>query len=135
MIIDRYDMQIYPRKLWVATGWGKEVTSRFKNIDGSELEDVSSKAYAETYDVEDKRSGHYGILIVFNDIGDRNGSQIVKDISHESVHAMTRLFRVASIFPDIDNDEPMAYLVGWAAQCCWKTLQKIVYKDKKKKKK
>lgn len=126
-------MNIYPRKLWVATGWGKELNSKFESFGGGELEDCSDRAEAATYYVKDKRTGYYGFLIVFNKPEKMSGSEIVKNISHECVHAMTGVFEATGIKPDAGNDEPMAYLVGWAAECCWKTLQKVVYKNKKKK--
>lgn len=135
MIIDKYDMNIYPRKLWVATGWGKEITSKFKYRDGCELDDCTKTCDAVTYDVQNKISKSYGILIVFFDSERMGGSKLVGNISHECVHAMTGVFMATGIKPDADNDEPMAYLVGWAAECCWKTLQKAIYNDKTKAKK
>lgn len=135
MIIDRYDMNIYPRKLWVATGWGKELNSKFETFGGGELDDFTETCAAATYKVTDKRTGYYGLLIAFNKPEKMKGSEIVKNISHECVHVMTGVFEATGIKPDADNDEPMAYLVGWAAECCWNTLQKVVYNIKKKTKK
>lgn len=132
MIIDKYDMTIYPRKLWVATGWGKETPRRFTYDDGeTELEDVGENYGAATYGVCERKDGCYGVLIVFkNTPSYENGSEVIEDVSHESVHAAGRTFKELGVRADYDNDEPMAYLVGWVAKCCWFTLSKEIYKDK-----
>lgn len=133
IIIDSYDMNIYPRKLWVATGWGDAITRRFVSDDEnrSELADVGDGYGAATYAVQERKTGLYGSLVVFKDVGDIGGSQIVANIAHESLHAMSNVFRDVCVEADYDNDEPMAYLVGWCAKCCWKTIQKVVYNNGK----
>jgi hypothetical protein len=34
-------------------------------------------------------------------------------INHEIVHLVNRIFKDTGIRPDLDNDEPQAYLTGW----------------------
>lgn len=34
-------------------------------------------------------------------------------IAHEAVHMANYIFKQCYIQPDLDNDEPQAYLVGW----------------------
>lgn len=34
-------------------------------------------------------------------------------IAHEAVHAANMVFEYVGIEPSLDNDEPLAYLVGW----------------------
>lgn len=133
MIIDKYDMAIYPRKLWVATAWDKSIAQRFTydDKDRTELEDVDDNYGAATYGVRERKSGYFGVLVVFRSVNEYGkGSEVVKDVAHESVHVMSKVFKAVGIVGDYNNDEPIAYIVGWAAKCCWKTLSKVLY-DKK----
>lgn len=121
-------MVVYPRKLWVATGWSKAVTNRFTYHDKKALEDVSNTADACTYEVIDSRTKEYGYLIVFYDMDTYRdaGCKLVEDIAHEATHAMASTCKELHIVMDEANDEPMAYLTGWIANRCWHTLQKEI---------
>lgn len=76
----------------------------------------------------------YGVLIVFNLDSNMGGSEIVRDIAHESLHAANAIFNDLDIGYSLTNHEHAAYLVGWVAKCCWKVLQKEVYRDDKEQK-
>lgn len=34
-------------------------------------------------------------------------------LAHEAVHIVNEIFKRVRIVPDLDNDEPQAYLMGW----------------------
>jgi len=42
-----------------------------------------------------------------------------KTIAHEASHAAGYIFN--HIGADMDCGEPTAYLIGWIADCCWKS--------------
>jgi len=37
-------------------------------------------------------------------------------IAHEAVHIANYVFKQCCILPDLDNDEPQAYLIGWIVE-------------------
>lgn len=45
-----------------------------------------------------------------------------KIIAHESLHIANMLFKDRDITPDLDNDEPQAYLLGWVVECVGKAI-------------
>lgn len=133
IVIDKYDMSIYPLRLWVATGWDESIPGRFVCSDGSEIENAEDRYAATTYDVKERRTGRYGVLIVFRELDDDlGGSVLVSYVAHESLHATSFVSQALGIKADWLNDEPLAYMIGWISGCCWKTLQKVIYKNEKK---
>lgn len=127
-MLQEFKNDIYPRKLWVATSWD-DVKDKFASHGGYEFE-KSEDAYATTYpQMIRKKTGGYGVLIVFYDCDKFNGSKIVEHIAHESLHAANAFFDELGIEYSLTHDEHAAYMVGWVAKCCWKVLQKEVYKD------
>jgi len=44
-------------------------------------------------------------------------------LAHEAVHVVNYLFAHAGVEPDVDNDEPQAYMIGYVVECIWKTLK------------
>ena len=127
-MVREFDIQIYGRKLWVATNW-EDVKDKFSSHGGYALE-KSEKAYATTYPrIMRKATGKYGVLIVFFDCDKLKGSKIVEIIAHESLHATNAIFSELDIDYGKVHDEHAAYMVGWVAKCCWKVLQKEIYKD------
>ena len=126
-MLQEFKNDIYPRKLWVATSWD-DVKDKFVSHGGYEFE-KSEDAYATTYpQMMRKKTGGYGVLIVFYDCDKLNGSKIVEHIAHESLHTANAIFDELGIEYSLTHDEHAAYLVGWVAKCCWKVLQKEIYK-------
>ena len=127
-MLKEFKNDIYPRRLWIATSW-EDVKDKFTA--DYELKETESNL-ATTYPrVRHKGNRRFGVLIVFN-IGEREcGSAIVGTIAHESLHAANSIFDEMDIGYDLTNDEHAAYFVGWIARCCWKVLQKEIYKDNK----
>lgn len=44
-------------------------------------------------------------------------------IAHEAVHIANHVFKQCGIIPDLDNDEPQAYLIGWLVNQITKFLK------------
>lgn len=131
-MVDKYDFTIYPCNLWVCTDFDG-AKKRFRYNTGKELEDPElGDCLAVTLGlVEEKRTKELGfIVVVLSDLKTLGGSKIVEIISHEATHVATRMFEWLGIHLDANNDEPYAYLLGYISSCIWKTVSKIIYKDK-----
>ena len=132
-MLKEFKTEIYLRRLWVATSW-EDVKDKFTTCgeyDFKEVENCGAVTYPK---IKRKSSGMYGVLIVFNLDSNMGGSEIVRDIAHESLHAANAIFDDLNIGYSPADDEHAAYLVGWVAKCCWKVLQKEVYRDDKEQK-
>lgn len=130
-MLKEFNCEIYPRKLWVATSWD-EAKDKFvcHNNDDKPIEKYED-GNAYTYQcVMHKKSKKYGTLILFVLEGEILGSEIVERIAHESLHAVNSIFDELNIAYDLVNDEHAAYMVSWVAKCCWKVLQKEIYKNR-----
>lgn len=44
-------------------------------------------------------------------------------IAHEAVHIVNEIFKRVQIRPDLDNDEPQAYLMGWIVDKIHKAIK------------
>lgn len=125
-MIRDFDIEIYGRKLWIATSW-EDVKDKFTSYGVYKFE-KSEDAYATTYpQMMRKTTGKYGVLIIFYDCAQLKGSKIVEHIAHESLHAVNAIFDELGVEYSLTHDEHAAYMVGWVAKCCWKVLQKEVY--------
>lgn len=128
-MIREFDIEIYGRKLWVATSL-EDVKDKFTSYGAYKFE-KSEDAYATTYpQIMRKTTGKYGVLIVFYDCDKLKGCKIVEHIAHESLHAVNAIFDELGVEYGLTHDEHAAYMVGWVAKCCWNVLQKEIYKDK-----
>lgn len=131
MMLQEFGNDIYPRRLWIATSW-EDVKDKFvcHNNDDKPIEKYEG-GNAYTYQcVMHKKSKKYGTLILFVLEGEILGSEIVERIAHESLHTVNSIFDELNIAYDLVNDEHAAYMVGWVAKCCWKVLQKEIYKNR-----
>jgi len=52
-------------------------------------------------------------------------------IAHESVHICNMIFKEKGIKPDLENDEPQAYLTGWIVDKIMKTMNFIAKAEKR----
>lgn len=131
MMLQEFKNDIYPRTLWVATSW-EDVKDKFvchKNDEKPIEKYEDGDAYTYQY-VMHKKNKKYGTLILFILEGEILGSEIVERIAHESLHAVNSIFDELNIAYDLVNDEHAAYMVGYIAKCCWKVLQKEIYKNR-----
>lgn len=130
-MLQEFKNDIYPRRLWIATSW-EDVKDKFvchKNDEKPIEKYEDGDAYTYQY-VMHKKNKKYGTLILFVFEGEILGSEIVERIAHESLHAANSIFDELNIAYDLVNDEHAAYVVGWVAKCCWKVLQKEIYKNR-----
>ena len=128
-MIKEFNIDIYSRKLWVATSW-EDVKDKFASHGDYKFK-KSENAYATTYpDIVRKATGKYGVLIVFYDCDKLGGSKIVEHIAHESLHSVNAIFNELGVEYSLIHDEHAAYMVGWIAKCCWKVLQKEYFNTK-----
>ena len=110
-----FDPQIYPRKVWVAKGGDvKSVRGQFCRVNGDEI------AFEGNYEgfvdsVSLKSDGKLGELIWFP----YASAMPISHISHEATHAAMDIFGDIGIVPDVNNQEPLAYLVGWISDCIY----------------
>ena len=129
-MIQEFNIDIYSRKLWIATSW-EDVKDKFTTYGGYYFK-KSEDAYATTYPrMMRKKTGNFGVLIVFYDCAKLGGSKIVENIAHESLHAANAIFNELGVEYSLTHDAHAAYKDGWVAKSCWKVLQKEIYKDKK----
>lgn len=110
-IIHQFDPQIYPRLLWVVIGEkkGSAISDRFDNIP-----DMDESTDADVNHVYDKISKRAGILIRFE------SKKVARDysvVAHEAPHAAMCIFGYIGAVPDVNNQEPFSYLVGWISGC------------------
>ena len=124
-----FDPVIYPRSLYVIDNI--EELNKFTDIGGNGL--LPADTYGATYNVMHKKTSIYGSLIFLNidELRNKLGSYIVNVICHESFHAADCIFdNIDAEVSKGNTNEHMAYLIGWVAECCWKTVNQLLYQEK-----
>lgn len=125
--IDIYE-NIYP--CWLAVANESVTLEQLKEMfvfsNGDELDDCITDGVATTARVKRKSDGRYMCLVKYNHPTKVKDVDILLDkintISHEALHVGFDTFAFIEETPDTDKQETMAYLVGWAAECIYKTL-------------
>lgn len=84
------------------------------------------KEIQELYDLSDC-SNHDAIVFEHKGLDIVAFSKTISPsiIAHESLHITNNIFRSISAQPDLDNDEPQCYLLGWIVEQCHKFLDSI----------
>lgn len=119
--IYEYDPIIYPRKLFVVDTLDEETLSEFCELDGKVVVPLKD-CYAMTSIVVKRRStGKYGVLVAFNPKEQIDNSTL----AHEAVHAANNIFHSIGLGYTLEDDEALAYFVGWIVKCLDKTLRDI----------
>lgn len=116
-----FDPVLYPRKVWIAVGKDR-LEGKFDLIEFP----VNTNALTElAFDEANKRGG---VFIRFENLE----AMTTKTITHEAFHAAMYIFDFIDAFPDIKNQEPLAYLISWIADCCEQVKFKLTkVKDEK----
>lgn len=117
-MIHEFHFEIYPRRLWITYDASvKELDEMFpadpNDPEQKSFEPIEACHDAITYAVVDNRN-FGGFLIRFASKEAIN----FRNVSHESDHVAHKLMEFVGILPDLINDEPEAYIVGWVAKCC-----------------
>lgn len=120
----QFNPQIYPRILWITVS-----SKRFENLFEGCYEEIPDYADACTDKVYDNKNKVGGVLIRFASVEVMTSS----NISHESVHAADCILDYIGAKTDESNDEYLAYLVGWIADCCDKVKELEMKRLKNKK--
>jgi len=114
-MIHRFDQDIYPFKLWIVYRPNPDrVTELLAYTDNSPLfrEHIKDCRVASTFEVYDKGSNDFGVLIVF-----KNKALATPEyMAHEACHAAKFVFE--RISADIVIHEPFEYLLQWIVKCC-----------------
>lgn len=103
-----FPCDIYPRGMWVSVGVTIERLREIFDIDADELDESCN---ADTCQVMNRNENLAGYLVRFEDID----KMTAHEISHEASHVAMMIFRDIGAEVDLDNQEPFAYLVSWAA--------------------
>lgn len=105
--IHEFDPLIYPSKLWIAISTENE-------FEGFEpLSEMNESHIAVTESAYDKVNDKGGVFIRF----ESRKSMTADIIAHEAFHAACNIFWYVGAKPDFENQEPLAYLIGWIAKC------------------
>ena len=91
-------------------------------------DEVPESAYAQVDRVYEKKTNLGGVLIRFSSLE----SMTAGNITHESVHAADCILDYVGAKTDVINDEYLAYLAGWIADCCDKVKEKEINRQKMK---
>lgn len=115
--LHQFDPTIYPMKLWIAEGGSKtDIAEVFLDKDNDPLcvtPDTLTNSLALTFNyVCHVESNKIGVLVWL-----LSNSVDVEIITHEDVHVASAIFKNIGSRVETDNDEPFAYLVGFAADC------------------
>jgi hypothetical protein len=100
--------------------------------------DALNKRFPETITEEsnfcavtDSRGNH--IVAIFDMKNIKDEIVLAEVIAHEALHVTSYLFIRKGIKPDVNNDEPQAYLLGWVVGEIYKIYLKFkTQKDVKK---
>lgn len=119
-MIHRYPMGIYPRTLWITFDATPEELNLQFPTGGSD--DKPFEAMPETCDAVVNSvcdaTNKGGFLIRF----DGKGSARMGVVAHEADHVADEVYKFIGAVPDVDNNEPHAYLAGWVAACVEEAL-------------
>ena len=111
-IIHEFDPCVYPRLLWVVKGGTLEGIKETLEI--TALEDEEDSCGAVTLPVRRKSDNRLGYCIWFPKSSDmRRGDWI----AHECTHAALCIFDDVGARVSYEDQEPLAYLVGWVFEC------------------
>lgn len=126
--IYEFDPVLYPRKLFVIDTLDEETLSEFCELDGRYLVPLK-ECYAMTSTIVKRRStGKYGVVVAFNSKETIDNSTL----AHEAVHAANNIFADLGVGYTLEEDESLAYFVGWIVKCLDKALRDS-RKEKEKK--
>lgn len=110
--IYEFDPCVYPRLLWVAKGGTLAEISKVLELSGYE-EDESIGAVT-LCNVRRRSDENLGALVWFPKASNIKN---LDWIAHECTHVAMYMFGETGCIADVENQEPLAYLVGWAFSC------------------
>lgn len=108
--IHEFDPCIYPRKLWVVKGGTLDDIRETLEFEIEENECGG----AVTFPANDKKGHFSGYCVWFPKSSDINN---LDWIAHESTHVALSIFGDIGAIVTMEDQEPLAYLVGWVFRC------------------
>lgn len=114
-MIYKYPMGIYPRTLWITfNATPEELNAMFPTGDTEDNPFVNlDKCTDARVDVVCDADEKGGFLIRF----DVKESARMGVVAHEADHVADEVYKYIGATPDVNNNEPHAYLAGWVAAC------------------
>ena len=114
-MIHRYTMGIYPRTLWITfDATPEELNLQFPTGDTNNKPFVALDKWVDArMDVVCDIANNGGLLLRFEGIK----SAMMSVVAHEANHVADEVYNYIGAVPDINNNEPHSYLVGWVAAC------------------
>ena len=113
-MIHEFDPQIYPRLVWVAINPSRSELEKFFGRYATTIKDLEENCDAQCWatgrEYPDQRGG---VLVIFESKKAMNA----ENIAHEATHLAMMIFEYVGAIPNINDQEPFAYLVGWIARC------------------
>lgn len=111
LVIYEFNPCVYPRLLWVAKGGTLDELKEHLEFN-YEMDD--SVGAVTLCNVGLKSDESLGALVWFPKASNINN---LDWIAHESTHVAMYMFGETGCIADPENQEPLAYLVGWAFSC------------------
>ena len=116
MRIKQFDVPVYHGLLVVAQG--KNFKKICKKL-GVKWRDVELNPMAGAVMLSVEEEGIIDYFMIFRPDVDW------REVAHESLHFVNQLFADRGVVLDPKNDEPQAYMLGWAVARCSETLNKV----------
>lgn len=119
-MVKEYKNGIYPRSLWVATRESlATVLVAFEPEDPSAewCEEAFAGKYLASIPVCHKNTNKLGYLVVVPEKEDPKEGPMWKHAAHEAVHCAIWCCGDLGVGISGDNQEPLAYLVGYYTEC------------------
>ena len=106
----------------------EDLRKKYKYCNDNELSDRLTQSAASTARCTDKVTGRDVVLVKYNrpsrfKDADKK-SDFINTISHEALHAALSVYAYIGQDVDVNNDESLAYFVGWISECIYKTWTK-----------
>lgn len=92
------------------------IKEHFSNTDKSELvinEEIGDEFDGMVFQVKSKDNGFLGSLVWIADNVDAG------EVAHEASHVAMDIMSDMGCILDPNNQEPFAYMIGWATDCIW----------------
>ena len=106
----------------------EDLRKKYKYCDNNELDDDFTGSSATTARCEDKVTGRKVVLVKYNrpslvkDVDKK--LDFINTISHEALHVALDIYAYIGQDVDVNDNESLAYLVGWIGECIYKTWTK-----------
>lgn len=131
-IIDKYIQPIYvPHILYVCKNYTKDkIDKLFEFVDGSSIFVDNKGTYMATtcYGVKEKATNKLCIVVLLEECVSskykKDKDEVNSTVAHEAFHVADEILKYCEISLDEGSKEAYAYMVGWAAECIFKTVAK-----------